>query len=116
MDHIGKRHRRISGRAPDPAGPYHPVIEGDADHPVPGNDGADLLIVELALVRDERPGVTVAGEHRAAVTIQRLPEGFVGEMGEIEQDPKLLHRAEQLQTLRRETKLRGSAACVTAPT
>jgi hypothetical protein len=56
----------------------HPTVESDADDATPFDDGAELIVAELALVGDKRAAVVVAGEDRSEVHVEGLPEGLIG--------------------------------------
>jgi hypothetical protein len=72
----------------------HPVVQRDADDAVAPDDGADLVIGKLPLMRDERPAVGVARHDAAGVMRERIPEGLVRAVAEIEHDPQPLHLRE----------------------
>src|SRR6266540_3340529 len=75
IDDIAQRDSWVGGdvaRSDHPGRPDHPGVERRADHPVARDNRADLLVVELALVRHQRAAVVVAGDHRAAITFERL--------------------------------------------
>src|SRR5215217_3513170 len=70
-------------RPKSPTGTDHPVIKCGADHPVPREDSANLLVIELALVRHQRTAIIMAGEHNAMKPVHCLPKCLIGEMGQI---------------------------------
>src|SRR5258706_4473583 len=75
--YMDKADRFVIFFASHPARADHPIIECRANHSVTVDDRSQFRVVELALMRDKRPAVVVAGKHGSVETIQRLPKGFV---------------------------------------
>ena len=71
------------------------MSNGRADHCAARDEGLDLLVGELAIARDKRPAVVMAGQHRPAEDLQRLPERFVGQMRRVEDHADAFHFPEQ---------------------
>ena len=65
------------------------------DHCVPRGQGPNLVVAELALMRDEGPAVVVAGPEWTAESLERFPEAVVAEMRDIENDPEAADLLEQ---------------------
>ena len=93
-----ERHLAVVPGADDPAGDQVGATHQDPDDAAPLDDGLDLLIGELTLVGYQRPAVVMAGQHRSPEAFQRLPEGLVGEVGQVEQHPQPLHLRQQPAT------------------
>ena len=102
----------IVRRTAYPAGTHHPVIKCNTNDALPGNNRADLLVIKLALMWNQDPAVVVAGEYWTIERIQCLPESFIGEVGEIEKDPKFLHRAEQFDPIGCQSKFYGCTTSI----
>ena len=60
-----------------PARAQHPVIEGNANHASPRDDGADLFVIELALVGNQGTAIIVAGENDPSKTLHGFPERLI---------------------------------------
>ena len=56
----------------------------------------DHVVGEVPLTRNHRTADAVGGHHRAVPEIERLPHSPVGHVGDVEDDPRLAHRPEQL--------------------
>src|SRR5687767_14689647 len=112
IHNIRERDGWIITRAAHPAWTQHPVIKRDTDHPVSGNDGPYLLVIKLALMRNQNSAIVVTGENWSTVAIQGLPKGFIGEMCKVEKNTMLFHLPKQLDALGCEPKLRGCTTCI----
>ena len=107
----GALRRRLAAH---PAGHDHPGVEGGADDRAAGDELAELVVVELAVVVDDRAAVRVAGPHRPAEMIERVAEALVAEMRGIENHAEPIHLAHELAAARAEVSLRVGALCVDA--
>jgi hypothetical protein len=95
--------RRLrGGLATYPVWHHHPRVEADADDGAAGGEGAELVVGELALVRDERAGIMVTGPDRAAVAVEGLPEAVVAEVGDVEDEAEVIGGAEEIEAARGE--------------
>src|SRR5687768_12883868 len=61
-------------------------------------------------MRYQDPAVVVAGEYWTIERIQCLPEGFIGQVGEIKQYSKFFHCSEQFDARGCQTKFYGCTA------
>src|SRR5215203_2143892 len=103
-----ERHARVLGcaRPALPAGNGHPRIERHADDGASLDEGTDLVIRELPVVRHEGTTVRMAGPHGTAKCVERLPEALVAEMRRVEDHPEPLHLAQELAAADTDSALR----------
>ena len=66
----------------------------------------NLVVGQLPLVGNQRPAIVMAGQHRAAVNVQRLVEALVGKVGHVKDHADALHLFEQRPARRKETAAR----------
>ena len=81
---VGHRHLIGTGLAAHPAGMEHPGIAGHRHDAAAGEHQAQLLVGELAPAGHQGAAVLVAGQQRAGVAVERLQEGAVGEVGDVQ--------------------------------
>jgi hypothetical protein len=60
-----------------PARAQHPIVEGNTDDPGARDDGANLFIIKLALVRNQCATIVMAGEDQPSKAIHRFPKRFI---------------------------------------
>jgi hypothetical protein len=99
-----------------PAGNEHPAVHGRADDGVALQQGANLVVGQLALMRHQGAAVVMAGPNRPGKILQRLPKTFVAQMRDIEDHAQTLHFRQQLASLRRQAAGGIGALRVTART
>ena len=85
---------RVAVAVPPP-GRDHPTVQRGADDAVAPDDGADLIVGELPLMGCEGAAVVVARQDRAGIVVERLPEGLVGAVREVEDDPQAPHLGQE---------------------
>ena len=78
----------------------HPGVERGADDRAARDQLADVLVRELAIVRDDRAAVGMARPDRAAEVVERVAEAVVAEVRRVEDDVQPLHLAQQLVAAR----------------
>src|SRR5215213_7048569 len=88
-------HLTVIFRTPRPARTDHPIIQSSADHSIPGDNRANLLIIKLALMWNERPAIIMTRKNKTTKTIQRFPESLIREMGQIQKNAQPLHLPQQ---------------------
>ena len=93
----GALRRRLAAR---PAGHQHPGVEGSADDRAARHELTQLLVRELAIVRDEGAAVGVARPYRPAETVERFTQAVVAQMGDVEDQPEALHLAQEIAAAR----------------
>ena len=93
---VAQRESVWAAGAFDPARDQHPGVERDPDDATPAGDDAKLRVVELALVRDQRPAVGVADVHGTREALERFPEAFIREVGEIQGEALARRGVQQL--------------------
>jgi hypothetical protein len=117
VDYIIQRHQGVRWIKPftdHPARFEHPGIESRTDHPIAGNDRPQLIVAELALMRDQCTTVVVARENWATVVIQGLPERLIRAVGEIEEHTQAIHFTQQWWSEGGKTQLGSSTTGITA--
>ena len=95
VDVIGHGLQRDAGvvhRLAVPERRQHPVVERGADHPAARGQRPDLIVVQLPVVIAQRAAAVVGSQHRAAESLQRLPERLLGQMADVQQDSLPFHR------------------------
>lgn len=84
-----------SGGAAGPAGDHHPGVEDGPEDGVALDEEPDLFIAELARVVDEGAAVRVARPDGTGVNVEGFEKGIVAEVGDVEDDPELVHFADE---------------------
>src|SRR5690606_5106074 len=77
--------------APDPIGHNHPDVQGTTNYGIPLNQTADLVVVQLALVRNDGTAVMMARPNRALVYIQCLIKSLIGKVCHVEDNAQPVH-------------------------
>ena len=75
---------------------------------------ANLIVVELAVVRDERAAIGMARPDRTVEVVERFAKAFVAEMGDVEDHAEAIHLAQQLPAAHAEITLSVGALRVRA--
>ena len=111
-----QRARQLSGVVSPrtQSGIEHPGVERRADDGAALDQPLDLVVGELPLVRHQRAAVVMAGQHRAAVDLQRLVEALVGQVRHVEDHADAFHLLEQRPALREEAAFGAGAVGVRA--
>ena len=78
------------------------------------DDRLEVIVGELALVRDEGAAVVVAGQYWSVIVVQCFPEGLVGQMSQGEDNAGFFHFLQQSGTLIGEAAFGSGAVCVGA--
>ena len=77
ISHMVERDAGILFCAARPARDDHPIVERRADHAVAFDDGAQLFVVKLSLMLNQRAAIVMARQHDAVEMIQRLPKRLI---------------------------------------
>ena len=111
-----ERHAGAFGRrfASHPAGDDHPRVERRADDGAARDELADLVVVELPVVVDDRAAVRVARPDVATEMVESVAKTLVAEMRGVEDHPETFHLADELAAARAEVTLRVGALRVHA--
>ena len=64
ISNMSERDPLVVFGAARPARAQHPIIKRNADHARARDNGVDLFIVKLTLVRNQRAAITVAGKYK----------------------------------------------------
>ena len=92
----------------------HPGITGHRHDAASLQHQAKLVVGELAPSRHQGAAILMAGEQRTGVAVERLVEGAVGQVGDVQDQPGLLERGQQRPTGRGHAAVGAGAAGVTA--
>lgn len=84
-----------SGGAAGPAGDHHPGVEDGAEDGVALDEEPDLFVAELTRVVDEGAAVRVARPDGTGINVEGFEKGIVAEVGDVEDDPELVHFADE---------------------
>src|SRR5829696_3550642 len=114
IDNICEMNRLIILGAAYPARPDHPIVAGSSNNPIAFYDGAQLFISELPLMGNQAAAIVMTCQHGAIKKIHCLPEGLIGKMSQIENDPKAFHLCQQFYSHGCQSELCGCASCVAA--
>ena len=110
----GHRHLIGTGLAAHPAGVEHPGIADHRHDAAAVQHQAQLLVGELAPAGYQGAAVLVAGQQRSGIAVERLQEGAVGEVGDVQDQTRLLERGQQ-RPPRRGHRAVGAGAAGVAP-
>src|SRR5688572_25678720 len=77
IDHAVQRDEFVAADAGDPRRLEHPGVKCRTNHGLSLNQCPQLAIAELALVWHQRTAIIVAGQDRATITVERLPERLI---------------------------------------
>lgn len=86
------------GLAANPTWDEHPRVEHGTDDGVSLDEHLKLVIGELAVMRNERAGIGMAGPDGTGEVIERFPEAFVAQVSGVEDDAQAIHLVEQFAT------------------
>ena len=66
-------------------------IEVDLDHPAPRGHGPDHLVRQVPPVVGHPPAGGVGGQERGLRDLERVPEGLVGDVRDVDHHPQPIH-------------------------
>src|SRR5690349_6795958 len=80
----------------------HPAVEDDADHRIPRDQPADLLVTVLPIAGNEGAAVVVTRKNGAGEDIQRLEETWIAAVREVQDHAEPIHLAQKRDALLRQ--------------
>lgn len=102
------------GAVVGPVVDHHDGVEGHADDGAAFDEGADLVVGELAVPIGEGAAIVVAGPDGTAEAGEGVPEAFVAEVGDVEDDVEVFHLFEEFDAAGREVAFVVGAVAVDA--